>query len=197
MTRKGGLNNLWIIIGVLITVVVIWALMYNSLVSKDIAVEESWGNVQTAYQRRADLLPNLIETVREARDFEHDTLVELTALRAQAQTLKADLSDPTMPNSFKGYILELEAIADKVMLIVEDYPEIKSNENYLALQDELAGTENRIKYARDEYNEAVGGYKKATRSFPTAIVAGMYGFDSERYDMFTAQSGAEDVPSLN
>lgn len=194
MSRNGGLTGLWVVLGVLVVVALAWAAMYNSLVSRDAAVEEAWGNVQTSYQRRADLLPNLIETVQEAADFEQETLVALTALRTQAISLQSDLSDPAMPGSFKAKILEMEALSSKVMVIVEDYPEIKSNENYLALQDELAGTENRIKYARDEYNGAVKRYRVATLSFPTAIVAGMYGYDSERYEMFTAQPGAEDVP---
>lgn len=194
MNRNGSLTWLGIVLAVLVAVALAWAGMYNSLVSRDVAVEEAWGNVQTAYQRRADLLPNLIETVREARDFEHDTLVELTELRAQAVSLQSDLSDPAMPGSFKAKILEMEALSSKVMVIVEDYPEIKSNENYLALQDELAGTENRIKYARDKYNGAVRRYRVATLSFPAAIIAGMYGYDSGRYEMFTAQPGAEDVP---
>ena len=186
-----------IILGVLITAGLIWIAMYNSIVSKDVAVEGSWGNVQTAYQRRADLIPALVETVKGAADFEHDTLVELTELRTQAISLSSDLSDPTVPRTFKAKILEMEAVAQKTLVIVESYPEIKSNANFLALQDELAGTENRIKYARDEYNGAVKRYKVATKSYPGAFVARVHGFDSEKYDMFSAQFGAEDAPLLD
>jgi LemA protein len=169
---------------------------YNSLVGKDTTVENQWAHVQTAYQRRADLIPNLVDSVKAAKDFEQQTQTQIAQLRSQAGQAKIDMGNAKDAEQLQAANTQMSSVLSRLMVIVEAYPDLKSNANFLALQDELAGTENRIKWERDNYNNAVQDYKVATRSFPTNIIAGMFGFAPDKWKMFQADAGAEKAPSV-
>ena len=160
---------------------------YNGLVSADVNVDTAWGQVQSVYQRRADLIPNLVNTVKGARDFEQGTLIEITEARSRWQGARTPEEQVAAAN-------QLEGALGRLLVVVENYPELKTNQNFLALQDELAGTENRINVERQRYNEAVGTYNAKVRRFPTVMIAGLFGF--EQRDFFEAQTGAENAPTV-
>jgi len=160
---------------------------YNGLVSADVNVDTAWGQVQSVYQRRADLIPNLVNTVKGARDFEQGTLIEITEARSRWQGARTPEEQVAAAN-------QLEVALGRLLVVVENYPELKTNQNFLALQDELAGTENRINVERQRYNEAVGTYNAKVRRFPTVMIAGLFGF--EQRDFFEAQTGAENAPTV-
>jgi LemA protein len=161
--------------------------IFNGLVSADEKVNEKWANVQSAYQRRADLIPSLVATVKQYSDYEGSVLTEITQARASVGSAKT-------PADLQAAGDDLNSAISRLLVVVESYPNLKANENYLSLQDELAGTENRIKTERDIFNAAVKDYNVKIRSFPTNIVASMYGF--EKKDSFAAQSGAETAPDV-
>ncbi|RMF05415.1 LemA family protein [Candidatus Woesearchaeota archaeon] len=167
---------------------------YNSLVALDTEVEMAWANVESAYQRRADLIPNLVETVKGARDFEQETLTEITKLRSEAGQAKVQVDSAASPEQLATAASSMDSVLSRLLVIVENYPELKSNENFLSLQDELAGTENRIKIERDRYNKAVRDYNRKVRSFPANIVASMFGFEPR--ESFSASPGAEEAPKV-
>jgi LemA protein len=177
-----------IIAGAILLLMVLWVMgSYNGLVSSDESVNEKWANVQTAYQRRADLIPNLVETVKQYSDYEGSVLTEITNARAS-------VGKANTPAELQAADAELNSALSKLLVVVENYPNLKANENYLSLQDELAGTENRIKTERDIFNNAVKGYNIKVRRFPTNIIAGMFGF--EKKEGFEAAEGAENAPSV-
>jgi LemA protein len=177
-----------IVIGAVLLLTLLWVVgSYNSLVRQDESVNEKWANVQTAYQRRADLIPNLVETVKRYSDYEGEVLTEITNARAS-------VGKATTPAELQAADAELNSALSKLLVVVENYPNLKANENYLSLQDELAGTENRIKTERDIYNNAVKEMNVKVRRFPTNIVAGMFGF--EKKEMFEAAAGAETAPDV-
>jgi LemA protein len=179
-----------VIIAVIIAVIVIGFLFvmdaYNSLVQKDVAAEKAWGNVQSAYQRRVNLIPNLVETVKGVVKFEQDTQTQIAALRSGIKT----------PTELQTAGANVNSYLQGLNINVEAYPNLKANENFLALQDELAGTENRIKWEMDNFNAAVQSYKTSVRSFPTNMLAGMFGFDVDKWNMFSAEPGAEIAPKV-
>jgi len=164
---------------------------YNMLVGKDTAVENQWAHVQTAYQRRADLIPNLVDTVRAAKDFEQQTQTQIAELRSQAGQAKIDMGNAQDIDQLQAANTQMSSVLSRLMVIVEAYPDLKSNANFLALQDELAGTENRIKWERDNYNNGVQDYKVSVRTFPTNLIGGMFGFTPEKWKMFQSDTGAE------
>ena len=171
---------------------------YNSLVGADESVEQAWADVETTYQRRSDLIPNLVSTVRGAADFEQSTLVEVTEARARATsiTLDADdLSDPAKVQAFQQAQGELGGALSRLLVSVEAYPQLRATEAFRDLQVQLEGTENRINVARTRYNESVRGYNTQVRSFPANIIAGLSGFD--RRTPFEAEAGAERAPEVN
>ncbi|HLC63296.1 MAG TPA: LemA family protein [Candidatus Nanoarchaeia archaeon] len=173
----------WIILGVIALIVLIlvgtlWG-SYNGLVSGDENVKQKWANVQTAYQRRIDLIPNLISTVKASADFEKKMQTDIAALRT-------GITDAGTPQEID---LFGQKINTAINLVYENYPAIKSTENFLSLQDELAGTENRIKVDRDNFNEAVKNYNLKVRRFPSNIIAGWFGFETKT--SFQADEGAE------
>src|SRR3989338_4816580 len=176
--------GLWIGIGVVVILALFLIGSYNGLVGVDTTVEQKWGNVQSAYQRRADLIPNLVDTVKGARDFEQSTLTEITQLRSEAGQAQVNVQNAQDADSLQQAGTDMSSVVSRLLVIVENYPDLKSNENFLALQDELAGTENLIKYERDQYNEAVKGYKQNVRMFPTNMVAGMFGFSADKWNTF-------------
>ena len=187
-----------VILGILaVGLVGLWVIgTYNSLVGKDTNTENMWAKVQTAYQRRADLIPNLVDTVKEAKNFEKDTQTEIAQMRSQAGQAKIDMSNAKDVEQLQAANSQMSSVLARLMVVVEAYPDLKSNANFLALQDEIAGTENRVKWERDEYNNAVKDYKLAVRTFPTNIMAGMFGFSQEKWKMFQSEAGAEKAPDV-
>ena len=161
---------------------------YNSLVSKETTVEEQASNIDTQLQRRADLIPNLVSTVKGYTD--HETEVFAAVNEAREKLMSAG----TMAEKSEANDQVSNALG-KLIAIAENYPELKSDTVYINLMDELAGTENRISYARKSYNEAVASYNKAIKKFPGVLFANMFGF--EKADMFEAAEGAETVPEVS
>ena len=170
---------------------------YNGLVTADESVVQSWANVETQYQRRSDLIPNLVSTVQGAADFESETLEAVTSARAQATsiTLQAgDLSDPDRLRAFTEAQSRLGSALGRLLAVSENYPDLRATEAFRDLQAQLEGTENRINQARRDYNAAVASYNTAVRRFPTSIIAGLTGF--ERRASFEADAGAEQAPTV-
>ena len=171
---------------------------YNRVVKLDQGVSQSWSQVENQYQRRADLIPNLVETVKGAANFEQETLTRVIEARAKAtqvQITSEQLEDPEALRRFEQAQGELSSALSRLLVTVEQYPELKANANYLALQDELAGTENRIGNERRRFTETVQTYNTAVKSFPMSVLAGMFGFHPKAY--FEAREGAEEAPKVN
>src|SRR5438128_8221218 len=171
---------------------------YNRLVTLDQTVNKKWGDVQTVYQRRADLIPNLVNTVQGAANFEKSTIVEVTNARASVGRVQLDPNkaptDAAQLEQFQAAQGQLSNALSRLLVVVERYPELKSNQNFLGLQAQLEGTENRISVERSNFNGAVQDYNVAVRSFPTNLIAGMLGFAQRPF--FTAQPGAERPPPV-
>ena len=172
---------------------------YNSLVKLQTNVDQSWAQVQNVYQRRADLIPNLVNTVSGAANFEKSTLVEVTNARASVGQVKIDPNkaptDPAQLEQFQAAQGQLGNALSRLLVVVERYPELRANQNFLSLQAQLEGTENRISVERGNFNTAVQEYNVAVRSFPTNLIAGMFGFAPRPF--FNAQPGAEKAPAVN
>lgn len=189
-------KTLFIILGI-VAVVVVWAVGgYNGLVTKQEKVNEAWANVETVYQRRADLIPNLVSTVKGYAAHEQETLQSVTEARAKATAMTIDPSTATPEElaSWQRAQQEVSSALGRLLAISESYPDLKANQNFLELQQQLEGTENRISTERRKYNEVVRGYNASIRRFPKNILAGMFGF--EKMTMFEAQEGAEVAPEV-
>jgi len=173
---------------------------FNEVPTAEEAAKAKWADVQSAYQRRADLVPNLVEAVKGAMQQEQDVLIGVTEARAKASSTQIsaeDLTDPTKVAAFQAAQSELGGALSRLLVTVEAYPQIKSNENVLALQSQLEGTENRISVARRDYNEAVRQYNTTIRTFP-AIVAAKVIYGAEAMETFTATTeGAEEAPQID
>ncbi|TKT89668.1 LemA family protein [Dyadobacter frigoris] len=169
---------------------------YNGLVGKDEVVKESWAKVESQYQRRADLIPNLVSTVKGAADFEKSTLTAVIEARAKATstTINADQLTPENITKFQGAQDQLSGALSRLLVSVEKYPDLKANQNFLELQAQLEGTENRIAVARNDFNTVVKDYNQEVRTFPTNLFAGIFGFAQKGY--FTAAAGSEKAPSV-
>lgn len=169
---------------------------YNSLVSKDEAVSTAWANVQSQYQRRADLVPNLVNTVKGYASHESATLENVVSARAKATqiTLSADGLSEAKLREFQAAQGELSQALGRLLAVTENYPELKASENFSELQAQLEGTENRINESRQRYNAAVQEYNVGVRRFPANIVAGLFGFG--RKTAFEAASGTEQAPTV-
>mgnify|MGYP000840582166 FL=1 len=193
--KKGTITLL--VIGVLILIMVGGTLTtYNGLIAKDEAVATAWGNIQSQYQRRADLIPNLVSTVKGYAKHESETLENVLAARAKATQVTIN-SDNLTPEKLKQYQAaqgELSQALGRLMAVSENYPNLKANENFSELQAQLEGTENRINESRQIYNSAVQTYNVSVRRFPANIVAGMFGFDKK--NQFEAEAGAEKAPKV-
>lgn len=169
----------------------------NTIPTLDEKVNASWAQVQNQYQRRMDLIPNLVETVKGYANFEQKTLTDVIEARANASkiTLNADqLSDPDAVKRFEAAQGNVHSALSRLMVVVEKYPDLKANQNFLALQSQLEGTENRITVARKDYIEGVQAYNTAVRTFPGVIWARIYG--SHPKQSFTATEGAEKPPAV-
>lgn len=186
-----------IIILAVIAILAIWAVTgYNGLVSMDENVSKQWSEVETQYQRRADLIPNLVSTVKGYAAHEQETLKGVVEARSKATQLKLDASDltPEKLAQFQQVQGELTSALNKLLAIREAYPTLKANQNFLELQAQLEGTENRISVARKRFNDAAKDYNTAIRRFPRNLLAGMFGFNKRVY--FEAQEGSETAPKV-
>lgn len=193
MKKNKGL----IITIVVIALVAIWGISsYNGLVSMDENVSNSWANVETQYQRRSDLIPNLVNTVKGYAKHESETLESVMAARSQATQVKIDPSNCT-PQQLAAYQKaqgDVTTALGKLLAITENYPDLKANQNFLELQSQLEGTENRINVARKDFNDTAKKYNTSLRSFPRNIIASMFGFEKRNY--FEAEAGAEKAPKV-
>lgn len=186
-----------IVVGVVVVLLIGGSLTtYNGLVQKDEAVATAWSNVQSQYQRRADLIPNLVNTVKGYAQHESATLEQVVAARAKATqlTVSADELSPEKMKQLQAAQGELSQALGRLLMITENYPDLKANENFLDLQAQLEGTENRINESRRIYNESVQTYNVGIRRFPANVVAGMFGFDKRT--PFEAEAGAEKAPKV-
>ena len=190
-------NKGWIIAGVVILALVLWGVSgYNSLVGMDEEVNGRWANVETQYQRRSDLLPNLVSTVKGYAAHEKSTLEAVMAARSQATQVKIDPSNCT-PQQLAAYQKaqgDVTTALGKLLAIIENYPQLKANENFLELQSQLEGTENRINVARKDCNDAAKKLNMSSRRFPKSIIASMCGFEKRSY--FEAEAGADKAPKV-
>lgn len=170
---------------------------YNKMVSLDESVQAQWGNVENAYQRRADLIPNLVNTVKGAANFEKSTLESVIAARAKATSVNIDPTNlsPEAIAQFQEANSGLSSALSKLLVTVERYPELKATANFLELQAQLEGTENRISVERKNFNDIAGNYNAYIRKFPQVIYSGMLGFDAKGY--FKAEAGAEKAPEVS
>src|SRR5215470_10461496 len=191
-----------VVLVVVLFIIVVAALAlgesYNRLVRLQQSVDQSWAQVQNVYQRRADLIPNLVNTVSGAANFEKSTLVEVTNARASVGRVQLDPSkaptDAAQLEQFQAAQGQLSNALSRLLVVVERYPELKSNQNFLSLQAQLEGTENRIAVERGNFNTVVQNYNVAVRSFPANLIAGMLGFLPRPF--FAAQAGAEKPPPV-
>ena len=169
---------------------------YNDMVAKDENVEAAWANVQNAYQRRADLIPNLVNTVKGAANFVQETLTRVIEARAKATSMNisADNLTPENIQKFQQAQGELSGALSRLLVTVEQYPQLKANQNFLELQAQLEGTENRISVERRKFNETVQDYNSYIRSFPRNIIAGWFDFEKKGY--FEAEAGAQQAPTV-
>lgn len=170
---------------------------YNQMVQKDETCSKAWANVENAYQRRMDLIPNLAKTVQGAADYERGTLEAVIEARSKATSVQVDPSNLTEESlaKFQAAQDQLSSALSRLMVVVERYPELKANQNFLELQSELEGTENRIAVERNKYNETVGEYNTYIRRFPNNIIAGLFNFDKKGY--FKAAEGADKAPEVD
>jgi len=169
---------------------------YNSLVKLDEGVGNAWANVQSDYQRRADLIPNLVNTVKGEANFEKSTLTDVIAARASATQIKIDPKDltPEKLQQFQQAQGQVSQALGRLMMVSEKYPELRANDAFRGLQAQLEGTENRIKVSRNDFNTAVKDYNITARSFPNNIFAGMFGFKAK--EPFKAEAGSEKAPEV-
>jgi len=169
---------------------------YNSMVEKREAVNKAWGNVESAYQRRADLIPNLVNTVKGAANFEQETLTKVIEARSNATSIKLDANDLSEENiaKFQSAQSELKGALSRLLAVVENYPDLKATASFQELQAQLEGTENRINTERNRFNEAVGDYNAYIAKFPQVFFARMFGFAPKGY--FKAEAGAEKAPTV-
>lgn len=178
--------------------ILLWGVgAYNRLVGLSESTESQWANVQSAYQRRADLVPNLVSTVKGYADFEKSTLTDVIEARSKATSVQisADNLTPDKIAEFQKAQGELKGALSRLLVSVERYPDLKANQNFLALQSQLEGTENRINVERDRFNEQVRTYNSSVKRIPTSLVAAVGGFEARGY--FEAEAEAQDAPEVS
>lgn len=189
-------KTLWILLAI-VAVVVVWGYsVYNGLVEKEEAVHSAWSDVETQYQRRADLIPNLVNTVKGYATHEKETLDAVVEARSKATSLNVAAADLT-PERLAAYQQAQEGVRSalgRLIAIAENYPDLKANSNFQELQAQLEGTENRIAVARTDFNEKTRAYNVAIRRFPTNLIAGMCSFESKPY--FEANEGTQNAPEV-
>ncbi|MAY82962.1 MAG: LemA family protein [Flavobacteriales bacterium] len=170
---------------------------YNSMVDQREAIEGQWANVENSYQRRADLIPNLVATVKGAADFEQQTLTDVIEARAKATSIQVKAEDlsPETISKYQAAQSQLSGALSRLLVSVERYPELKANQNFLELQAQLEGTENRISVERKRFNDITRDYNAYIKKFPQVIYSGWFGFEKKGY--FEADAGAEDAPEVD
>mgnify|MGYP000883612583 FL=1 len=187
----------WLVPIILIALAVIFGgRVYNSTIGLEENVEEAWAKVESSYQRRSDLIGNLVKTVQGAADFEKSTLESVINARAKATSINIDPTNitPEQLQQFNQAQSGLSSALSRLLVTVERYPDLKANQNFLELQSQLEGTENRINVARDRFNETVKPYNKHIRTFPNNLLAGIFGFEKKAY--FEAEEGSEKAPDV-
>lgn len=200
MKNKGLIVGLAIggvlLIGIIL--LVMWGIsVYNNLVATEQNVIKQWSQVENQYQRRADLIPNLVNTVKGYANFEKEVLTQVTEARARVGQFNVTpevINDPQAFEKFQSVQGDLSSALSRLLAVVENYPELKANENFLQLQAQLEGTENRISVERKRFNEAVQEYNTMIKRFPASMLAGMFGFREKQY--FKAVQGAEVPPKV-
>lgn len=200
MKNKGLVIGLTIV-GVLIIgaiILVMWGIsVYNNLVATEQNVLKQWSQVENQYQRRADLIPNLVNTVKGYANFEREVLTRVTEARAKVGQFNVTpevLNNPQAFEKFQSVQGDLSSALSRLLAVVENYPELKANENFLQLQAQLEGTENRISVERKRFNETVQEYNTMIKRFPSSMLAGIFGFSQKQY--FKAVQGAEVPPKV-
>jgi LemA protein len=187
-----------VIVGIVLVTGLTVAGIYNGLVRRSQEVDRQWAQVQNVYQRRADLIPNLVATVRGAANFEQSTLTEITAARASVGQVKVDPSqapaDPGKLAEFQRAQDQLTSALSRLLVVVERYPDLKATTNFRDLQAQIEGTENRITVERQKFNESVQRYNTATKTFPAVLIAGLFGHKEKPY--FAAKEGSEAPPKV-
>ena len=195
------MKSVGLIFGILVLVVVVVLIggcgSYNKLNTLEQGVDKSWADVQNVYQRRADLIPNLVKTVEGAADFEKSTLADVVKARQQVNNVQMSQAptDPAALQQFEQSQQALSGALSRLLVVVERYPDLKANANFRDLQAQLEGTENRIAVERRKFNEAAQGYNTQVKSMPTRLYAGLFGFHPRPY--FAAQPGADKAPEVN
>jgi LemA protein len=190
-------NRTWIIVAAVVLLVILWGVKkYNGFITLEEGVTGQWANVENVYQRRADLIPNLVNTVKGYADFEQETLTQVIEARAKATSVTIDPSNlnPQSIASFQQAQEGLSGALSRLLVTVERYPELKANQNFLELQAQLEGTENRIAVERRKFNEITRGYNTTIRKVPASLIAGITGFDQKGY--FEAQEGSDVAPTV-
>ena len=189
-------NSTMLLIGLAVVLFLYGGCKFNGMVKTDEGVKQKWGNVQSEYQRRADLVPNLVEAVKGEANFEKSVLEGVVQARASATQMKVDASNltPEKIQEFQANQGQLSTALGRFLSIAESYPNLKSNAAFSELRAQLEGTENRIKVSRNEYNASVKDYNISVRTFPSNIFAGMFGFKEK--GAFESDKGADKAPSL-
>lgn len=193
---KKSLVTLLVVLGILLLAGIGLTKRYNHIVTLEEGVSAAWSQVENVYQRRADLIPNLVNTVKGYADFEQQTLTQVIEARSKATGITIDPKNLTEANmqQFQQAQDGLSSALSRLLVVIERYPDLKANQNFLDLQAQLEGTENRIAVERRNFNEAAQGYNTYIRKFPANIIAGIFGFDKKAY--FQAESGAEKAPEV-
>ena len=190
-------NRVWIwVLGLVAVAGAYLGMTYNRLVKQEENVKLNWGNLQNAYQRRLDLTPNLVAAVKASSDYEKQTLQQVTEARAKAMEIASGVSSPTPDNYQRQEQVQGEMVKsiNRVIAVMERYPDIKSAKNFLLLQSQLEGTERRIKVSRSDFNAAVASYNKLVRGFPSGIAASVFGFKTK--EGFLSEAGADTAPEV-
>jgi LemA protein len=194
---KGTRNLTLLVIVGLVLILGVWGCNgYNGVVKQDESVKKTWNNVNTEYQKRSDLVGNLVNTVKGAANFEQETLTKLVEARAKATSinLTADQLTPENMAKFQQAQGQMSGALSRLLAVVENYPDLKANQNFLQLQGQLEGIENDVRNSRKTFNEAINTYNTKVRSFPMNLLAGMFGFKAK--EGFKADEGAEKAPKV-
>ncbi len=194
---KKSTLTLLLVVGILIVVVVSVIKSYNGLVTLDEETNGKWAQVESAYQRRADLIPNLVNTVKGYADFEKETLTGVIEARSKATGISVDANNlsPEAIANFQAAQGQLSGALSRLLVTVERYPDLKANQNFLGLQSQLEGTENSIKIERDRFNISIKNFNSTIRKFPKTLIASSFGFEKKGY--FEADQGTENAPEVS
>ncbi len=198
--KKGLIITLGVVafIVIIIILTISWGVgVYNKLVSLNESVNQAWSQVENQYQRRYDLIPNLVETVKGVANFEKETYIAVTEARAKVGQVRITADQLTDPNAFQKFQEAQDGLSNaisRLLVVAENYPQLKANENFLQLQAQLEGTENRISVERMKFNQVVQDYNTQIKRFPAAVIANMTGFKEKQY--FRATTGAEQAPRV-